>query len=383
MKNLKTTLIAIVLVLAVAFSAYTIGAGGYFQTQKADAAAVLYNEDTVTSIFNNASPAVVEIYITERISGYFGSSLVEGQGSGFIIDSTGNILTNNHVVDSAATVNVKLSTGATVKAEVLGKDTVHDLALVKVDAAAVTGITPLTLGNSDAAKIGQMAIAIGNPYGLDNTVTVGIISGKNRSMDGSVNNLTGMLQTDAALNPGNSGGPLLDASGSVIGINTAIETDGMGGSARGIGFSVPSNIVASVLDDLKAGKTVTRPWIGVNIRTLDEVQANSLKLAVTEGLLVLSVVADSPAAKAGIVVNDVVTAVDGTKITTSQALQAYVGSKVAGDFITLTVVSGTETKNMAVTLEGRPVAMITEQTPGLPERLPAVPNFPGRSFQWK
>jgi len=289
-------------------------------------------------------------------------------------------------VDSAATVNVKLSTGETVKAEVLGKDAVHDLALVKVDAAAVAGITPLTLGNSDAVKIGQMAIAIGNPYGLENTITVGVISGKNRSMDGSANNLMGMLQTDAALNPGNSGGPLLDATGSVIGINTAIETGGSGGSARGIGFAVPSNIVAGVLDDLKAGKTITRPWIGVNIRTLDEAQAESLNLDVTEGVLIVAVVDDSPAAKAGIAANDVITAVDGTAMTTSQALQTYVSSKAVGDVITLTTVSGTETKSIAVTLEGRPTVTITEQTPALPElpqEMPSFPNFPGRSFQWK
>jgi S1-C subfamily serine protease len=383
LKNFKTTLIAIVLIFAVALSAYSIGAGGFFKTQKADAASVLYNEDTVTSVYSNTSPAVVEIDITERTSGYFGNSLIEGQGSGFIIDSTGNILTNNHVVDGATTVNVKLSTGSTVKAEVLGKDAVHDLALVKVDTSAVAGITPLTLGNSDDVKIGQMAIAIGNPYGLENTITVGVISGTNRTMSGSSTNLTGMLQTDAALNPGNSGGPLLDASGSVIGINTAIETGGMGVSARGIGFAVPSNIVSSVLDNLKAGKAITRPWIGVSIRTLDEAQSDSLNLSVNEGVVILSVVEDGPAAKAGITVNDVVTAVGGTTITTSQALQTYVVSKAVGDVITLTIVSGTDTKDVAVTLEERPAPkVVTQQIPELPDQLPSIPNYPGRGF-WR
>jgi S1-C subfamily serine protease len=382
MKNLKTTLIAIVLVLAVAFSAYSVGAGGFFKTQKADAASILYNEDTVTSIYNNTSPAVVEIDITQTTNGYFGSSLMQGQGSGFVIDSTGDILTNNHVVDNAATVNVKLSNGSTVKATVLGKDAIHDLALVKVDASAVAGITPLSLGNSDNVKIGQMAIAIGNPYGLDNTVTVGVISGTNRTMSDTSTNLTGMLQTDAALNPGNSGGPLLDASGSVIGINTAIETGTGGVSARGIGFAVPSNIVTGVLNDLKANKTITRPWIGVGISTLDETQAAALKLSLTEGVVVLSVVADGPAAKAGIAVNDVITAIDGTKTTTIQDLQTYVNKKSAGDTVNLTVVRGTDTRSIAVILGERPAATVTTQIPSLPEQVPSIPNMPGRNHRW-
>src|SRR5450759_2023492 len=128
------------MVVIIAAAAFTAGAGGFFNVQKADAASVLYSEDTVTSIYNNASPAVVEIDITQQTRGYFGSSLVEGQGSGFLIDSTGNILTNNHVVNSASSVNVKLSTGSSVKAIVIGTDAVHDLALVKVDASAVANI---------------------------------------------------------------------------------------------------------------------------------------------------------------------------------------------------------------------------------------------------
>jgi S1-C subfamily serine protease len=381
LKNFKSTLIAIVLVAIVGISAYSIGAGGFFKTQKADAAAVLYNEDTVTSIFNNTAPAVVEIDVTQQSNnGYFGPSVMEGQGSGFLIDSSGNILTNNHVVDGASTVSVKLNSGSTVTATVLGKDAVHDLALIKVDSSAVSGITPLTLGDSSKVKIGQMAIAIGNPYGLDNTVTVGIISGLNRTLSDVNSNMTGMLQTDAALNPGNSGGPLLDANGSVIGINTAVETGTMGGSAHGIGFAVPSDVVSNVLSDLKAGKTVTRPWIGVGIRTLNETVAKQLNLTATAGVVVLSVSTEGPADKAGIQKNDVITKVDGIKVTTTQELQTYVNSKAVGDNVTLTILRGSDTQSVAVTLGERPTATVTSdnsQIPNMPDQMP-FPNFPGR-----
>jgi S1-C subfamily serine protease len=385
LKNFKTTLIAIFMVVIIAAAAFTAGAGGFFNAQKADAASVLYSEDTVTSIYNNASPAVVEIDITQQTRGYFGSSLVEGQGSGFVIDSTGNILTNNHVVDSAASVNVKLSTGSTVKAIVIGTDSVHDLALVKVDASAVANITPLTLGNSGSVKIGQMAIAIGNPYGLDNTVTVGVISGTNRVVSDSTINLTGMLQTDAALNPGNSGGPLLDASGAVIGINTAIETGTMGSSAHGIGFAVPSDVASSVLPNLKAGKTVTRPWIGVGIQTLNATVAQSLSLSQTTGVVVSSVVAGGPAEAGGIQTNDVVTAIDGKNITVVQDLQTYVNTKSVGDVITLSIVRGTATQSIAVTLGERPATTVSTQpaqTPPVPNQAPSLPKMPGRG-NWR
>jgi putative serine protease PepD len=378
LKNIKGTLLAIVLIVVVAIAAYSLGAGGFIKTQKADAAAVLYNEDTVNSIFQNASPAVVEIDITQQTtSGYFGSFYAEGLGSGFLIDSSGNIITNNHVIDGATTVNVKLSSGSTVSAIVLGKDAIHDLALIKVNPSDVSGISPLTLGDSSNVKVGQMAVAIGNPYGLENTVTVGIISGLDRTLSDSSTNLTGMLQTDAALNPGNSGGPLLDANGSVIGINTAIETGTMGSSARGIGFAVPSDVISNVLSDLKAGKTVTRPWVGVGIRTLDATVAKELNLSITTGVAVLSVSPDSPADKAGIQKNDVITEVNGTKVSTSQALQSLVNSKGVGDVITLTILRGSDTKSVEVTLAERPAITVNDQVPQLPNQMP-FPNFPGR-----
>ena len=380
MKNIKSTILAIVMVVVVAAAAYSVGAGGFWKTEKASAEPVLYSQDTVTSIYEKAAPAVVEINITQQTQGYFGSSVMQGQGSGFLIDKAGYILTNNHVVDGASSVQVKLSNGSSVKAQVLGKDAVHDLALVKVDDSSTANITPLTLGNSDKVKIGQMAIAIGNPFGLDNTVTVGVVSGLNRTLNDVSTSLTGMLQTDAALNPGNSGGPLLDVNGDVIGINTAIETGTMGSGARGIGFAVPANVAAGVLSDLKASKTVARPWLGVSIRALDATQASSLKLSITEGVVVVSAVADGPAAKAGVIANDVVTAINGTRISTSEELQASINSKAVGAVITLTVVRGSDTRNIEVTLGERPASTVTGGIPQLPVQPDQVPfpNFPKR-----
>ena len=273
MKTLRSKILAVIVVLVVAAVAYSIGSGAILAPSSVSAATTLYNQDTVTSIYSTASPAVVEIGVTQQNAGPLGRFYQEGQGSGFLIDQNGYILTNEHVVDGAASVQVKLSNGQTVNATVTGTDAIDDLAIIKVDATAVSTIDPLTLGDSSAVKVGQMAIAIGNPFGLDNTVTVGVISGLNRS----VNGITGMLQTDASLNPGNSGGPLLDANGEVIGINTAIETgSAMSGGARGIGFAVPSNTAKNVLDDLKAGKQVARPWLGIQGQTLTPSSASSV-----------------------------------------------------------------------------------------------------------
>ncbi len=183
-----------------------------------------------------------------------------------------------------------------MNAKVVGTDAIDDLAIISVDTSAVSGITPLNLGDSSAVKPGQMAIAIGNPYGYDNTVTVGVISGVNRTISGS--NYTGMLQTDAAINPGNSGGPLLDANGAVIGINTAIETTATG--ARGIGFAVASNMAKKAVPNLEAGQQVARPWMGISGTSVTQSLAQSLGLSVNQGVYVVNVASGSPAATAGL-----------------------------------------------------------------------------------
>ena len=393
MKTLRSKILAVIVVLVVAAVAYSIGSGAILAPSSVSAATTLYNQDTVTSIYSTASPAVVEIGVTQQNAGPLGRFYQEGQGSGFLIDQNGYILTNEHVVDGAASVQVKLSNGQTVNATVTGTDAIDDLAIIKVDATAVSTIDPLTLGDSSAVKVGQLAIAIGNPFGLDNTVTVGVISGLNRS----VNGITGMLQTDAALNPGNSGGPLLDANGEVIGINTAIETgSAMSGGARGIGFAVPSNTAKNVIPDLEAGKQVARPWLGIQGQTLTQSLAQQLSLPVNQGVYVVGVVSGSPAEKAGLKGSspgsngqpagggDVITAADGETITTIQELQTYISGKNVGDTVTLNISRGTDNIEVKATLAERPsnVTMgLPNQTPQPPRQFP-MPRFPG-SGQWR
>jgi S1-C subfamily serine protease len=392
MKTLRSKIIAVLIVLVIAAAAYTVGSGTFFTPRTASADPILYNEDTVTSIYNNASPAVVEIDVTQQgtASRMFGGYVEQGQGSGFLIDTQGHILTNNHVVSGATTVQVKLKNGNTVNAKVVGTDTIDDLAVISVDTSAVSGITPLTLGDSNAVKPGQMAIAIGNPYGYDNTVTVGVISGINRTISGS--NYTGMLQTDAAINPGNSGGPLLNANGAVIGINTAIESTSTG--ARGIGFAVTSNTATKALPNLEAGQQVTRPWIGISGTSVTQANAQSLGLSVNQGVYVVSVVAGSPAATAGlkgsnigtngqpVAGGDVITSIDGNAVKTIDDLTSYINTKNVGNTVTLSILRGGNTISVQVTLATRPANINTGVTPNIPapnqQPNQQTPRFPGR-----
>jgi S1-C subfamily serine protease len=340
---------------------------------------VLYNAETVTSIYDNASPAIFEIEMTEQ-SGYL-NRLMQGQGSGFLIDNQGHILTNNHVVDGATSVKVVLDNGNTIDATVVGTDAIDDLAIISVDASAVKGITPLQLGDSSAVKPGQMAIAIGAPFGLTDTVTVGVISGLNRSVSGS--SLIGMLQTDAALNPGNSGGPLLDVNGMVIGINTAVEAQAMG--ADRIGFAVPSNVAQKALPDLIAGKKIARPWLGITGSALTQTLAQNLNLSVSQGVYVVSVTSGSPADIAGLKGGnldtdgnaapggDVITAADGNSVKTVQELSNYFNTKNVGDTVTLSIIRQGSTMDVKVTLGSWPSNTTTPALPTTPQ-----PRMPGR-----
>jgi S1-C subfamily serine protease len=360
--TLKSKVIAILVVIIVVVSAYALGTSGILGPRDASASPVLYSQDTVTSVYDKASPAVFEIQVTQQNSGMFGRYSQEGEGSGFLIDNQGNILTNNHVVDGATSVKVIIN-DSPVDAKVVGTDPIDDLALINVDPAKVTGITPLDLADSSSVKPGQMVIAIGNPYGLEDTVTVGVISGLNRT----IGDLSGMLQTDADLNPGNSGGPLLDANGSVVGINTAIES-GTSGST-GIGFAVPSNIAKNTLSSLKAGKQVEYPWIGISGATLNQSLTDQLGISVAKGIYVVSVVKDSPADKAGLTGSqvtsngelskggDVITAIDGKTVNSITELSTYVKSKNVGDVVTLSVLRDGSTVNVQVTLGVRPATI--------------------------
>jgi S1-C subfamily serine protease len=342
--------------------------------------------------------------MTEGGSSFFNQT--SGLGSGILIDDQGDILTNNHVVDGATSVSVKLGDGTTVPATVVGKDAVDDLAVIKLtDTTAIQeqNITPITVdqfGNSNDLQPGQMAIAIGNPYGLDDTVTVGVISGLNRS----IGNMNGMIQTDAAINPGNSGGPLLvvDASGNgvVIGINTAIETSPTG--AVGIGFAVPSDVVKNVVGSLEQGTTVARPWIGISGAEVTSTLAQQLGLPanVTSGVYVVSVTPNSPAAAANLKGGnlnangtpaqggDVITAIDGHSVATVPDISSYINAnKKVGDTVELTVQHGTDQIQVPLTLGTWP-DNLTQNTPQINPQQPfpfQAPNLPfgngGRHFR--
>jgi len=229
-------------------------------------------------------------------------------GSGFIISSDGMILTNNHVVEDADTIKVRLSDKREFTAEVIGTDPQSDVALIKIDG---TNLPTLPLGNSDTLEVGEWVIAIGSPFELSQTVTVGVVSAKGRSRLG-INDYENFIQTDAAINPGNSGGPLLNIHGEAVGINTAIFS--RSGGYMGIGFAIPVNMAKNIQKQLQKNGKVTRGWLGVVIQDINEDLAQSFGLDKAEGILVSEVSEDSPAAKAGLEQGDVILALDGNAV---------------------------------------------------------------------
>ena len=240
-------------------------------------------------------------------------------GSGFIISADGYIVTNNHVVDGADKVTVKLNgdKSAGLPAKIVGTDEETDLALLKVESSEKLPV--LKFGDSDAMEVGDWVVAIGNPFGLSNTVTAGILSAKGRDIhSGPFDNF---LQTDASINPGNSGGPLINMEGEVIGINTAISANG-----QGIGFAIPSNLASKVINDLREGKKVSRGWLGVTIQDLDENMAKALGLKKVGGALIGSVLPDEPADKAGLRAGDVIIRVGDHDIDSASALTRSVAN---------------------------------------------------------
>ena len=313
--------------------------------------AALYDENRVIALYEQSIPAVVMIVVEIESSGSSGFPAPQGgQGSGFIIDDQGHIITNNHVVEDATRVTVVLHDDRQLEAKVVGTDRESDVALLQVDPEQLGRVEPLPLGDSDSIKPGQMAVALGSPFGLDGSITVGVISGVGRSLSsyGQRPNPE-IIQTDAAINPGNSGGPLIDSTGQVVGINTAIEA-----SSTGIGFAVPINTVKSLLPALLKGGEVRNPWLGVSAVAISPELAESLGLPVSTGIYVVSVTAESPADEAGLLGGgsdesglparggDVIAAVDGIDVSEVEALVAYFNDKEPGDEISLSVRRGSE-----------------------------------------
>jgi putative serine protease PepD len=297
----------------------------------------------VRSIVADAGPSVVLI---RSESGGSGAS-----GTGFVIDTNGTIVTNAHVVEGASRVQVRFEdTAERVQAEVLGTDASSDLAVLRVDASHTQKLKPLRFADSDSVKIGDIALAIGYPLGLDQTLTQGIVSAVDGSPIKSPNgfSIDKVIQTDAPINPGNSGGPLLDGAGRVIGINSQIATvaaAGGGGGNVGIGFAVPSNTVRQVVPRLRAGAAIRRPYLGI---TTSESSTGAL------GAQVADVIGGGPAAAAGIAVGDTVTGVNGQAIERPDDVSAAIENRRPGDKVDIKLTRGGDERTVSVTLGTRP-----------------------------
>jgi 2-alkenal reductase len=345
-------------------------------------------EQLLINIYKRVNPAVVNIRVIKRVdSGSLGlppvtgtpeapqspnDTFQQGVGSGFVIDKQGHIVTNNHVVEKAEEVQVTFSDGSIVHAKVIGTDPDSDLAVIKVDWPA-DRLAPVELGDSDGIEVGQRAIAVGNPFGLRGTLTVGIVSALGRSLQlgrssaavGGRFTIPELIQTDAAINPGNSGGPLLDSQGRVIGVNTAYEAD-----ATGVGFAVPVNAVKRVVPELIRTGKYSYPWLGISGSdlTLDVIEA--MKLPVQRGALVISVTPDSPADKAGVrgsndtleksgselrIGGDVITAIDGQRVGQFDDILVYILRRTkVGQQVTLSIIRSGREQTVQVKLGERP-----------------------------
>jgi putative serine protease PepD len=298
----------------------------------------------------------------------------EATGSGFVIDKAGTILTNAHVVNGATKVSVQFANKKSVDAKVLGRDESTDLALLKVDPAGLN-LSPLTLGSSKGVEVGDPAIAIGNPFGLERTLTTGVISAVQRTIQAPNNfEIDDVLQTDAPINPGNSGGPLIDATGKVIGINSQIATGGNGSNGSvGIGFAVPIDTAKKIIPDLRQSGRVDRGYLGIGSLTVDKTLAD-LNLPVDHGALVQSVTPGGPADKAGIragdlsatldghaiqLGGDIITKIDDKEIRTRDDLEAAVVDRKSGDKVKVTFYRGGKVRTVEVTLGERPNTVAT------------------------
>jgi len=325
------------------------------------------DEEVNINVFHKVHPAVVNI-TTTTLSYNFWMQIIptEGQGSGFIIDRKGYILTNNHVVENAQEIIVTMSGDIKLSATLVGRDPASDLAVIRIPSEGIDVVAPL--GDSDAVKVGQKAIAIGNPFGFGHTLTTGIVSALNRSIINSDNvQIDNLIQTDAAINPGNSGGPLLNSSGEVIGINTVIYTHS--GGYEGIGFAIPINRAKEVAAELITTGRVARPWLGI-IQISTRELSEYLDLGVNNGVLILQVISGSPADRAGLkggnrsiiigryrlpIGGDIITAIDDDPISAEIDIDRALNKKKVGDKVNLKIYRNSRLMEISVTLMERPL----------------------------
>lgn len=323
-------------------------------------------EELVTNLYQRVSPSVV--HITTRVitqSFFFGPTASEGTGSGFIWDQDGHVVTNYHVIENADSVEVKLSDDEVVPAQVVGVDPPNDLAVIQVDLPPNT-LHPLDLGESANLRVGQRAIAIGNPFGLDRTLTTGVVSALGRPLQTDQENyIFDVIQTDAAINPGNSGGPLLDSRGRVIGVNTAVRQD-----AQGIGFAIPVDTVKQVVPVLIEQGTYPHPWLGLLGYDITPGLADALELPVDQGVLVAQLFRDGPAVAAGMVGaqqqvivgnrrilagGDIITAINNTAVANWNDVTEYLALNTqVGDTVTLTLLRNGRELQLDLALTAQP-----------------------------
>lgn len=352
---LQIVLVAGVFFFAPEESFLSVKAGA---TQPAAASSSPEGTNIVADVVARCSPAVVKIETTQQVSQdidpffrqFFGVPeqgqlrQQQGLGSGFIINKDGYILTNEHVISKATAIKVYLSEQEEpLAARLVGSDTELDLAVLKVETDK--NLPYLEFGDSDAAQVGHWVIAIGNPYGLDHTVTTGVISAKERPVSIEERNYKNLLQTDASINPGNSGGPLLDLQGSVIGINTAINA-----GAQGIGFAIPANTVQDVVDTLITDGKISRPFMGVYLQNNTSELANRLGLASETGAVVAGVVPGSPAEKAGLQEGDAILQLGNQKVNDAGDITGFIEKSKVGDKVQLQIENSSGKKTIVVTL---------------------------------
>ncbi|RIE07725.1 PDZ domain-containing protein [Candidatus Cryosericum odellii] len=326
--------------------ARTVSATYPVGTSSSSTTIVTSEEQAIENAVKIVSPAVVQINITSVSQNPFGfsSGTQEGLGSGFIITSDGYILTNNHVVEGATKITVMLKDGREFSGQVVGTDTTSDVAVVKIKG---TNLPTVQLGDSSALTVGQKVIAIGNPYGLSQTVTTGIISALERNVQASATeNLVGVVQTDAAINPGNSGGPLVDLSGRVVGMNTMIYQN-----AQGLGFSVSINTAKKVYDAILKNGKITWPALGIQGATLTTSIAQQYNVKASQGVYIVQITSGSGAEAAGLKAGDVITTIDDKSMTTIDGILSYIRSKNVGDTVQVVADRGGTTKTFSVVLK--------------------------------
>jgi serine protease Do len=322
-------------------------------------------EDVFAEIADHVTPAVVNISpVTTPVRGSEDKPQrrppdAPGSGSGVIIDGKGYIVTNNHVVGGAEEVEVRLSDKRHFVGKVVGKDPSTDLAVVKIESDKPLPVVPW--GDSSKSRVGQWVIAIGNPFGLDRTVTVGVISGMGRE-NVQLSRYEDFIQTDASINPGNSGGPLFNIEGEVIGINTAIIN-----FAQGIGFAIPSHMAKGVVAQLISTGKVTRGWLGVGIQAVTEELAGKFGVKDGQGVLINEVFEGDPAAKAGLQPGDIIVEVNGESVDTPQSLSRLIAGFGPGNSISLVIMRDGKKKKFKVTLEERKEEAVTASIPSEPE----------------